>query len=69
MLYPLVPMKVRLTRKHAERIDGIDLTNQQVGDVIDMPEPQARLLVLEEWATPERREQDLPDPPRRRSSD
>ena len=62
-------MKVRLTRKHAERIHGIDLTNQQVGDVIDMPEPQARLLVLEEWATPERREQDLPDPPRRRSSD
>ncbi len=62
-------MKVRLTRKHAERIDGIDLTNQQVGDVIDMPEPQARLLVLEQWATPERREHQLPDPPQRRSTD
>ena len=62
-------MKVRLTRKHAERIDGIDLSNRQVGDIIDMPEPEARLLVLEQWALPERREQQLPDRPRRRSSD
>jgi hypothetical protein len=62
-------MKVRLTRKYAERIDGIDLRNQQVGDVIDMPEPQARLLLLEQWALPERREEQRPDPPRRRSTD
>lgn len=62
-------MKVRLTRKHAERIDGIDLRNRQVGDVIDMPEPQARLLVLEQWALLERREEQIPDPPRRRGSD
>src|SRR5687768_6133439 len=29
-------MKVRLTRKHAERIDGISLEGRSVGDVFDL---------------------------------
>jgi hypothetical protein len=48
-------MQVRLTRKLAEQIDGIDLSNQTVGDVFDLPERKARMLVAEGWAVIERR--------------
>jgi hypothetical protein len=41
---------VRLTRKLAERIDGIDLSRHKVGDVLIVPSHQARLLVAEGWA-------------------
>jgi hypothetical protein len=43
-------VQVRLTRKLAEEIDGVDLSQRQVGDVFPLPEPQARLLVAEQWA-------------------
>jgi len=48
-------MKVRLTRKLAERIDGIDLSNHEVGEVIDLPDRKARTLVAEGWGVLERR--------------
>ena len=48
-------MRVRLTRKFAERIDGIDLSNHDVGDVIDLPAHKGRLLMAEGWAERERR--------------
>lgn len=48
-------MKVRLTRKHAERIDGIDLSSHEVGDVLDLPPDEARLIVAEDWAHSDRR--------------
>lgn len=48
-------MKVRLTRKYAERIDGIDLSEHEVGDVIDLPPDEARLIIAEEWAHADRR--------------
>jgi hypothetical protein len=48
-------MKVRLTRKHAERIDGIDLSAHNVGDMIDLPPHEAHLIVAEDWAHPDRR--------------
>ena len=41
---------VRLTRKLADKIDGVDLSGHQVGDVIVVPSHQARLLVAEGWA-------------------
>jgi len=43
---------VRLTRKLAARLDGIDLSNRQVGDVLRLPRHDARLLVAEGWAEP-----------------
>lgn len=46
---------MRLTRKLAEEIDGIDLSHHQLGDVIDLPTPQARILMAEGWAERERR--------------
>jgi hypothetical protein len=57
-LHPV--MRVQLTRKLADRIDGIDLKGQEVGTVLDLPEPEARLLLAEDWAIPERRAADRP---------
>jgi hypothetical protein len=48
-------MKVVLTRKLADSMDGINVAAYQVGDVLDLTAREARLLVAEEWATPERR--------------
>jgi hypothetical protein len=43
-------MKVRLTRKLAQRLDDIDLAGYLVGDILELPKRSARLLILEGWA-------------------
>jgi hypothetical protein len=48
-------MKVVLTRKLANSMDGVNVAGHQVGDVLDLTVAEARLLVAERWATPERR--------------
>jgi hypothetical protein len=48
-------MRLRLVRKLAEEIDGVDLSHQHVGDVFDLPGRKAQLLVAEGWAIAERR--------------
>ena len=53
-------MKVRLMRKYAERIDGIDLRGREPGDLLDLSTSEAWLLVAEQWAIPERRERKEP---------
>jgi len=50
-------MKVRLTRKLAECIDGVDLGASRVGDVLELPDLEARLLIAEEWAIDRERRQ------------
>jgi hypothetical protein len=45
---------VRLIRKSAERIDGVDLRAHAVGDVFDLPATDARLLIAEKSAIPAR---------------
>jgi len=50
-------MKVRLTKRLANMIDGIDLDGHVPGDVLTLPERDAQMLVAERWAIPERREQ------------
>ena len=62
-------MKVRLRRKHAERIDGIDLRGREPGDLLDLPPNEARMIVAEAWAVPERRERDTATGSRRRTDD
>jgi hypothetical protein len=70
-------MKVRLTKKLAECIDGVALHGHEVGDLLDLQATEARLLVAEQWAIPERREKgrtpaqrDTDEPtPRRRHED
>ena len=42
-------MQIRLVRKLAESIDGIDLSDCHIGDVIDLPGPQADLVIAEGW--------------------
>ena len=60
-------MRVRLTRKLADRIDGVDLRGHQVDEVFDVPPRDAHLLMAEEWAIAERRSADLPHATERRS--
>lgn len=45
-------MRVHLTRKYAERIDEVDLSNYRVGDILDLSKRDARLLIAEGWAVP-----------------
>ena len=43
-------MRVRLLRKLAERIDGVDLSRHAVGDTFSVSAEDARLLIAEGWA-------------------
>ena len=43
-------MRIRLIRKLALCLNGIDVSDLRVGDEVDLPERSARLLVLEGWA-------------------
>jgi hypothetical protein len=53
-------MRVRITRKLAEAIDGVDLSHNRVGEVIELPDSKARLVIAEGWAILERRSKVLP---------
>lgn len=44
-----VKTRVRLIRKLAPIINGIDLSTCKVGDVIDLPQTVAAMLILEGW--------------------
>ena len=61
-------MRVRLIRKFADRIDGVDLRGHEIDEVFDVSPMDARLLMAEEWAIAERRSADLPHRVERRSS-
>src|SRR5687768_7838242 len=41
---------VRLTRKHADVIDGVDLSKAHVGDRLDLSPHDAEVLIAEGWA-------------------
>ena len=43
-------MCVRLTRKYADLIDGVDLSSAHVGDRIDLSRHDAQVLIAEGWA-------------------
>jgi hypothetical protein len=43
-------MKVRLTKKLAPVLDGVDVSEYGEGDVIELPEPRANALLAEGWA-------------------
>ena len=43
---------VRLTRKLADFINGVDLTRHEVGDVIEVPSHSALMLMGEGWGEP-----------------
>ena len=41
---------VRLIRKYAEHIDGVNLENAVVGDLLDLTPRDANILIAEGWA-------------------
>ena len=43
---------VRLTLKLAEVVDGVDLSHCTEGDVVELSDSDARLLIIEGWAEP-----------------
>jgi hypothetical protein len=43
-------MRIRLTRKLADFIDGVAISDYAVGDIIDLDPKEARLLLAERWA-------------------
>jgi len=54
-LAPRPRVRVRLTKKLAECLDGVDLTRCHVGDALNLPAHEAHLLIAERWATPAER--------------
>jgi hypothetical protein len=47
-----VPTKVRLTRKFAEIINGIDLSRARAGEELELSARDAQMLIAEGWAAP-----------------
>jgi hypothetical protein len=45
-------MKIQLTRKLADSIDGVDLSHKKVGKVINVGRHDAQLLIAEGWGLP-----------------
>ena len=43
-------MQIRLIRKLAHVLNGIDLSRRVAGEIIDLPLPDARMLIVEGWA-------------------
>ena len=52
--------KVRLTRKFANMINGIDLTAVRAGDELELSFREAEMLIAEGWAAPVERAHDKP---------
>src|SRR4051794_8327775 len=60
-------MRVRLTRKFADSVDGVDLSRAHAGDVLNLTRAEAELLMAEDWAEPvEDRLVQVPHTPERR---
>jgi hypothetical protein len=55
-----VGAKVRLTRKFANMINGIDLSAVRAGDEIEVSSREADMLIAEGWAAPVERANDKP---------
>ena len=45
-------MQIQLIRKLADYLDGIDLGDAREGDVLDLPQHEAELVIAEGWAVP-----------------
>jgi uncharacterized protein YkvS len=43
-------LNIRLTKKLAQALNGLDLSTMRVGEVVDLQDPLARMLIAEHWA-------------------
>lgn len=59
-------IKVRLTRKFAERLNGVDLSHVRPGEEIDLLPQEAEILIAEGWAVPADQPPEAEDRSRRR---
>ncbi len=46
-------MRVRLVRKLADLLDGVDVSGHRSGDILELSRHDAELLIAERWAEPE----------------
>jgi len=52
-LASIFPMaRIRLTKKLAPSLNGVDLSSFNVGDIVEVPDVVARMLIAERWAEP-----------------
>ena len=47
-----VVARIRLTRKLAAVVNGVDLSSRKVGDIIELSDSLARMMIAERWAEP-----------------
>lgn len=45
-------IRVRLTKKLASILDGVDVSMLAVGEILELPDSSAALLIAEKWAEP-----------------
>jgi hypothetical protein len=45
-------VRIRLTRKLAAVVNGVDLSSRKVGDIIELSDSLARMMIAERWAEP-----------------
>jgi hypothetical protein len=45
-------IRVRLTKKLASMLDGVDVSMLNVGEILELPDSSAALLIAEKWAEP-----------------
>jgi hypothetical protein len=45
-------IRIRLSRKLAAVLNGIDVSSLSVGDVLELPDSAARMMIAERWAEP-----------------
>ena len=43
-------MYVRLTKKLANVMDGVDVSHARTGDILDVSDSEGLILIAEEWA-------------------
>ncbi|HEY0284600.1 MAG TPA: hypothetical protein VGC23_04375 [Vicinamibacterales bacterium] len=43
-------IRVRLIRKFATSLNGVDLSQLKVGDITELPDAAARMMIAERWA-------------------
>lgn len=46
-------VRIRLTKKLAATLNGIDVSALCVGDVVELPDAAARMMIAEGWAEPD----------------
>ena len=48
----VAPVYVRLTKKLANVMDGVDVSHARTGDILNVSDSHGKMLIAEEWAEP-----------------